>query len=317
METQSASILMSAYALIEEWNLMEAKAMLEAALPDDLDNHDLSFAASCCSFWRDTIERLPELDSFEQGESLINHWRHFKIRVKREEDRFGVGKPLEQTVYTFRKKVFSTALEQYGKNLDKADKLFHAEICRKIGFCYKQLGDFETALGYLQEANATIEGRADIIAEMADCYDLCGEDKPAKLLFREAFFLDPQKIDLSFLESPLIGKLTALVNEKGLSGAELLEWLPVYGTIFGVFNVKRKLKSQEIGRLKQDIYAKENEMKDPSNNLALLKPRLLNMYFWLVDYCELAKESNARIQEALLKIKILDKNIYMLYTGNI
>jgi tetratricopeptide (TPR) repeat protein len=311
METQSASTLTSAYALIGEGNLREAQAMLEEALTGDLDNHDLVFAASCCSFWRDTIERLPELDSFEQGESLINHWRRFKLRVEREES------PLEQTVYTFRKKVFSTALEQYGKNLDNADNLFHAEICRKIGFCYKQLGDFVTALAYLQEAYSTVEGRADIIAEMADCYDLCGEDKPAKVLFREAFFLDPQKVDLSFLESPLIGKLIALVTEKGLSGVELLEWIPVYGTIFGVFNVKRKLKSQEIGRLKQDIYAKENEMKNPNNDLALIKPRLLNMYFWLVDYCELAQENNAKIQEALLKIKLLDKNIYMLYTGNI
>lgn len=311
METRSASTLMSAYALIGEGNLREAKTMLEDALTDDLDNHDLVFAASCCSFWNDTIERLPSLDSFEQGESLINHWRRFKLRLEREES------PLEQTVYAFRKKVFTTALEQYGKNLDKADKLFHSEICRKIGFCYKQLGDFETALGYMQEAYSAVEGRADILAEMADCYDLCGEDKSSRVLFREAFFLDPQKVDLSFLESPLIGKLTALVTEKGLSGAELLEWIPVYGTIFRVFSVKRKLKPQEIGRLKQDIYAKENEMKDPNNNLALIKPRLLNMYFWLVDYCELAQESYAKIQETLLKIKLLDKNIYMLYTGNI
>ena len=311
METRSASTLMSAYALIGEGKLREAQAMLEDALTNDLENHDLVFAASCCSFWRDTIEGLPDLDAFEQGESLVNHWKRFRLRVDREEE------PLEQTVYAFRRKVFSTALEQYGKDLDKADNLIHAEICRKIGYCYKQLGNFETALGYLQEAYSTVEGRADIIAEMADCYDLCGEDKSSKVLFREAFFLDPQKVDLAFLESPLIGKLIALVTEKGLSGAELLEWIPVYGTLFGVFNVKRKLKAQEIGRLKQDIYAKENEMKDPNNNLSLIKPRLLNMYFWLIDYCELAQENNAKIQEALLKIKILDKNIYMLYTGNI
>lgn len=311
MVTQSASILTSAYTLIGEGNLREAQAMLEDALTNDLENHDLVFAASCCSFWRDTIERLPELDSFEQAESLINHWRRFKMRVEREES------PLEQTIYAFRRKVFTTALEQYGKNLEKAENLFHAEVCRKIGYCYKQLGDFETALNYLQEANNTVEGRSDILAEMADCYELCGEDRAAKVLFREAFFLDPQKVDLSFLESPLINKLTALVSEKGLSGAELQEWIPVYGTLFGVFNIKRKLKSQEIGRLKQDIYAKENEMKDPNNSLAMIKPRLLNMYFWLIDYCELAQENNAKIQEALLKIKILDKNIYMLYTGNI
>ncbi len=311
METRSDATLMSAYALIAEGNLREAQAMLEEALTSDLDNHDLVFAASCCSFWRDTFELLPSQDSFEQGESLVNHWKRFKLRVERETS------PREQTVYTFRKKVFTSALEQYGKNLDKAENSFHAEVCRKIGFCYKQLGDFETALGYLQESYTTAEGRADILAEMADCYDLCGEDKSAKVLFREAFFLDPQKVDLSLLESPLIGKLTALVKEKGLSGPELLEWVPVYGTIFGVFNVKRKLKSAEIIRLRQDIYSKENEMKDPSNKLELIKPRLLNMYFWLIDYCDLAQENNAKIQETLLKIKILDKNIYMLYTGNI
>lgn len=309
METRSASTLMSAYALIGEGKLREAQAMLEDALTNDLENHDLVFAASCCSFWRDTIEGLPDLDAFEQGESLVNHWKRFRLRVDREEE------PLEQTVYAFRRKVFSTALEQYGKDLDKADNLIHAEICRKIGYCYKQLGNFETALGYLQEAYSTVEGRADIIAEMADCYDLCGENKLAKVIFREAFFIAPEKTELDFLDSPLINELIERVREKGYGGMELQEWLPVYGTLLGLLNVRRTLKSQEVIRLKQDIYAKENELKDPANNAALITPRLLNMYFWLIDYYDLSHDSGARIHEVLLKIKILDRDIYAQYTG--
>lgn len=315
MVVQSDSTLSSAYALVADGKLREAQAALEEALTNDLDNHDLVFAASCCSFWRDTMERLDGMEPFEQGESLINHWKRFKVRISREE------KPSERTVYAFIKKVFSTALEQYGKLLDKtntgnADSLLHAEVCRKIGFCYKQLGDFEQALKFLTEANASVPGRAEILAEMADCYELCGEDKSAKVIFREAFFLDPEKVDLTFLESPLINKLVAMVSLQGYMGAELLEWIPVYGTLYSVFNVRRQLKSQEVGRLKQDIYAKENELKDPNNNSSLIKPRLLNMYFWLIDYYDLAQESSAKIHEVLLKIKILDKNIYTLYAGN-
>ena len=108
-------------------------------------------------------------------------------------------------------------------------------------------------------------------------------------------------------------RLIDKVSAKGYTGRELLEWIPVYGTLYGVFNIRRTLKSQEVGRLKQDIYAKENENKDPVNS-ALLKPRLLNMYFWLIDYYDLSQELQ-RIKEVLLKIKLLAPDIYNLYAG--
>ena len=81
----------------------------------------------------------------------------------------------------------------------------------------------------------------------------------------------------------------------------------------GVFNIKRPLRSQEIGRLKQDIYAKESEYKDPSNDSELIVPRLLNLYLWLLDYYLLSKESINKINELLLKIKLLDPAIYKEY----
>ncbi len=306
----SESALASAYALIDEGNFREAKTLLEDALSRDLDNHDICFAASCCSFWLGAIETSEAKEPFEYGEYLINQWKCFKLRISKEKE------PLEQTVYAFRKKAFSIMLQNYSRIYENADTAIHTEVCRKIGLCYKQLGDFEEALKYLTEANNTIQGRSDVLAEMADCYDLCGEEKLAKVIFREAFFVDPEKIDLCFLESPLITKLTALVSEKGYAGSELLEWIPVYATLYSVFNIKRTLKSQEVGRLKQDIYAKEIELKDPNNDSRIITPRLLNMYFWLIDYYDLAEESTTRIHEVLLKIKLLDKNIYMLYTGN-
>ena len=81
----------------------------------------------------------------------------------------------------------------------------------------------------------------------------------------------------------------------------------------GVFNIKRELSSQEVALLKKDIYAMENEYKDPACNSGILVPHLLNYYFRLMDHYVLAHESVAKINEVLLKIKILDSSVYEAY----
>ena len=301
-----------AYELILQGKMRQARTLLQEALTADLENNDIIFAAQACSFWMDTMEHLSELDSFEQGETLLNQWKVFLVLVDRQK-----LPVLGKTIYTFKKTIFSTALEQYSKVFEDMDSKFHAEVCRKMGYCQKKLGSYEVALNYLIEANNAMQGQANILAEMADCYDLCGQDKIAKVIFREAFFIAPERVDLSYLDSPLINKLVEKVAEKGYSNMELQEWLPVYGVLYKVFDVRRTLKSQEIGRLKQDVYAKENELKDPANNSALLTPRLINMYFWLIDHYDLSQDNTSKIQEVLLKIKILDKNIYSLYVGEL
>lgn len=307
MSLQSESALSQSYTLIESGNPEQAKVLLEDALTADLDNQDLVFAVHCCSFWLETFESLPQLDSFEQGECLVNQWKRFKMLIQREKS------PLEQTVYAFRKGIFSRALESYRTLLDDTNPQTRAEVYRKTGLCYKKLGSYENALNCLTEANASVPGTAPVLAEMADCYALCGEDKRAKVLFREAFFIDAQRIDLTFLDSPLIKVLVEQIQAKGYVGAALQEWIPVYGVLLGVFTVKRELRSQESGRLKQEIYARENELKDPGNDSSVIVPRLLNLYFWLIDHYVMAKESVSKINEVLLKIKILDPAVYALY----
>ena len=90
-------------------------------------------------------------------------------------------------------------------------------------------------------------------------------------------------------------------------------WIPVYGVLWGIFNIKRELRSQEVGKLRQEIYALENEQKDPSCDFQILTPRLINMYFWLIDHYVQNNDNQRLINEILLKIKILDTNIYNSY----
>jgi tetratricopeptide (TPR) repeat protein len=307
MGIQSEEGLTEAYRYLEAGDPGHAKVILAEILEYDLDNHEVNFAIWCCSFWADFIRQLGSLDPFERSESLISQWKSFRSALAREK------KPGEHTVYAVQKGIFTLALENYRSLGDERDPVQKAEIYRKTGLCHKKLGAYETALNCLTEANRLISGSAAVLAEMADCYALCGEEKKAKVLFREAFFTDAERIDLAFLDSELICCLIRQVQLKGYTGATLQEWISVYGILYGIFNVKRELRSQEVGRLKQDIYALENELKDPSSDAEILTPRLINRYFWLIDHYVMTNDNSGKINEILLKIKILDPAIYALY----
>ncbi len=345
MSIQSEDSLSRAYKFIETCSVKEAVDILNEALPADLGNEDLVFAIQCCNFWKEVFVGLNSMEKnswFEKGEVILNSWNVFlkmqdcsdnsakfgaksaknkknsqddnKLEFYKEDE----GKNLnyvERTLYAFKKGIFSLALDFYSREKEQGDAKFTAELCRKKGLCYKKLGSYEEALKLLKEANSKVEGLSYIMAETADCYALCGETKFAKLIFREAYFVNPQKIDLSYLDSPLIGELEDKVKEKGYSGAALLEWMAVWGVLYKTFNVKRKLRSQEVFQLQQDIFAKESELKDPTSNRGLLVPRLINLYFWLVDYYLLSKEKLSKVSEVLLKIKLLDPVIYSIYVG--
>jgi len=89
----------------------------------------------------------------------------------------------------------------------------------------------------------------------------------------------------------------------------------VYGVLYGVFNVKRELRALEFGKLKQAIFALENELKDASaETRSVLVPRLINHYFWLIDHYVNVNDDKTRINEVLLKIKLLDTDVYNRYT---
>ncbi|WP_288907051.1 hypothetical protein [uncultured Treponema sp.] len=307
MDIQTEKGLREALSYLESGKPDEAKKVLDTILMYNLESKELILSGKYCLFWSDALLRLSDIeDSYERGERLLAEWKNFLDFIRQQQETY------ENAVYAACRGVFRLALYNYTRLLDERIPAQKAEILRKCGICYKKLGEFDNAKMCLSEANSLTAGQAAVIAELADCYALCGDDKAAKVLFREAFFLDFKKIDLVFLDSELIRCLIEKTAEKGYSGELLNAWIPVYGVLWGVFNMKRNMKSQEIGRLKQEIYALENEQKDPSRSTEILTPRLINMYFWLIDYCQ-AQNDSKLINETLLKIKILDTTVYNLY----
>ena len=312
MGMQTETTLKDAYSLIEECKFQQAFEILNRALTADLENDNLVYAIKCCNFWQKVMDKLTELGYFERGEYLLSEWKRF---YQSEQSENFIEDEQKKIFYAFRKGVFSLALEFYLKANDEKDSRLRAEIYRKQGICYKKLGSYEQALKLLSMANAETPNCAAIMAEMADSYALCSETKKAKLLFREAFYVDPQKIDLLFLDSELIHLLISKVKETYKDSGDILEWIPVYGVLYSVLNIKRTLKSQEVLHLKQEIFTTESEIKDPDCNIKVLKPRLINMYFRLIDHYLLTKDNISKINELMLKIKLRDPEVYKIYVS--
>jgi tetratricopeptide (TPR) repeat protein len=301
-------LIQKAYDKLKASDAESALMALEEAQKIDPEDAEVVFALKCLNWWLDKIgqlERFPE--AYEKGGFILSQWKSFYSFLDR------LGTIYDTCLYALRCFIFSRALASFEDLLGDGVNEHDPELLLQVGRCFKGVGDYESAIRYLEQAGRFKREDGEVLSELADVNALLEETRIAKALFREAFFLDPQSIDLREMESELIVRLRDRVKELGYSGPDLPEWIPIYGNLFGVFTVKRVLKQVEIGRLKQSIFSMENELRSQSRNEKLLKPRLLNRYFWLIDHYEHIQEDASLIKETMIKIKQLDPAIYNRY----
>ena len=310
-EKASASELLSqAYELLREADLPGASALLDDALAADFESGEVLFSLACAAWWKERLVRLGGCVSpFERGEQLLSQWKGFLAFQGRSPEDHGSAR------YAFKQFVFVTALREFRALGAEDAESWEPGLSLRIGRCLKGSGDYAGALERLEEASRERKDVPEVLAELADVYALVNETRASKALFREAFFLNPQRVDVAFLECPAIVRLVEHLKGLGFRSPELEEWIPVYGSLLGIFTVKRELKPIEAGRLRQSIYELENEVKENAERRSLLTPRLINRYFWLIDHCINAKEDRARIDEVLLKIKLMDPAVHKQYVA--
>ncbi len=283
---------------------------LERALALDFDHPDVATTLKYANFWKEREALLQQIGSeFEQGEYLLSQWNTFSRFVER------VGRASEPWMASIRAHVFGMAMERFESLLDTSGGA-DAELLLRIGRCHKALGHYDIARQRLEQAGTHRRDDAAILAELADCYALINETQKAKAFFREAFFISPSRIDLDSLESPLIRRLIDRVRDEGYEQPVLAEWVPIYGVVYGVFSVKRELRSIEYGKLRQSIYALEREVHEHGNTEidSAKKARLINRYFWLIDHYVNTGEERSKIDEVRLKIRQLSLKAYEAFT---
>ncbi len=299
-----SSILSRAYDLQREGAFAEAEPVIEQALSIDYENKEVLSALKCANYWKDKKSRLTSItDPYDQAEYLLKSWRSFMDFLEQIKDVY------DPCLFSIRQWLFGHSLSCY-LQLQEGGAGADADLLFRIGRCYKGKGDYEHAVEYLEAASNSRPEDAEIISELADCYALINEVRASKAFFREAFFIDPQKIDLKLLESLLIRRLAERVHELGFESPDLEEWIPVYGVVYGVFNVKRELKSLEYGRLRQSIFSLENQFDEDEEQRPNLAPKLINRYFWLIDHYIHTGEDRDKIEEVLLKVKRINPSVY-------
>ena len=328
---------------LREGMFPEAIDALERLLERDVEFPGAASALKCAGFWRERMEKDgPLLEGFERGEQLLGQWRLFQAFADRLEDM------PERCMFAIKQFVFSSALASYtateggfgateggfgateggfgateggfgategGSSWAVAEAGGDPYLLLQTGRCFKGAGNYERAIECLERANKESRDDARIMAELADCYSLVNESRAAKVFFREAFYVDPQAIDLAGLESPLVQRLAARLRVKGWREPLLNEWMPVYGAIWGVFSVKREMKPLEFGKLKQAIYHLERECGKPGPERERAVPRLINRYFWLIDHYMTTGEPRERIDEVLEKLRETDPGVHEEYTS--
>jgi tetratricopeptide (TPR) repeat protein len=307
-ETTVPGLIQKAYDSLKASDAESALAALEAALKIDYEDQEVVYALKCLNWWRDRVKQLPDIfDYYDKGGFILSQWRAFYSFLDK------IGEQYDPCLYALRHYIFSMALQAFQGVLGDGINEHDPGLLLQVGRCYKGVGNYDQALKYLEQAINFKREDGETLSELADVNALLEESRAAKVLFREAFFLDPQGIDLRSMESEMITRICNRVRLLGYEGTELAEWIPIYGCLFGVFSVKRELKSVELGRLKQSIFSLENEIRSGQGNNNLLRPRLINRYFWLIDHYENARADPGMIEETMLKIKIIDPAIYERY----
>jgi tetratricopeptide (TPR) repeat protein len=309
-ETQRVSgLIQKAYDSLKASDALSALSILEESLKLDFEHPEVVYAMKCMNWWLERLKRLDDFqDPYDKGGFILSQWKSYYSFL----DRMGDG--YDPCQYAIRRFVFSTALRYFENVLGDGVNQHDPGLLLQVGRCYKGVGSYDVALKYLEQAARFKREDGETLAELADVNALLEETRAAKALFREAFFADPQRIDLRSLESEMIIRLTGRVKEFGeFTEQELVEWIPIYGCLMGVFSIKRELKPVELGRLKQSIFSLENEIRSRPDSGSLLRPRLLNRYFWLVDHFENVRADPGLIEETMLKIKIIDPAIYERY----
>jgi len=300
-------LISRSYRLFETGNFLEAQGVLNEAHTLDFENEEIKSALRACGFWQQRVLSLESLaGDGPRGDYLRRQWNHYVSRY-----RTGFSHPLDEGSARLKRWVHEKALEHYRRQSAMSTD---SEALLQAGRCLKALGRYEESISTFEEALRSA-GKEDarILADLADTYAMIGETKAAKVLMREALFLGASKIDLEEIASPLFRRLIDRLSEiRDVKSADFIEWLPVYGAVWSVFDVKRELTAVEYGKLKQTIYALKSEIADGDRN-GCLTPRLINLFIRLIDHYQSSGADRSVIEEALINIKLLSPSVYREY----
>ncbi len=290
--------------LLKSGELEEAEELFNRILKIDYKSDIADTGIKCCRYWASRIAKFLSMkENFESSKYLFDEWKKFESFYKSFSN-FN-GKVVHNIMYY----IYHRALDVFNKDL-RSNIILDAQFSFMIARAYKEIGDYKNALVKFEETLKVDQKNSNVLAQIADVYSLIDDDAKAKLIFREAFFVEPEAIDIDLLDSNLINALITRLKTEKVAEDELKYWIPVYGRVFNIFNVYREILPVEFGKLSQEIFFLEGKIGDFRENKNIVTARLLNCYFWLYDYYKNKNSGLEYMSDLELKIKKVSEKIY-------
>lgn len=300
-----------ALELLKEGKFEDANIIFSDVLRYDYSNQIAETGVKCCKYWNSRINMMKSREtSYYMGKYLYDEWKKFQVFLRNQKN---IQMKVINCVMYF---IFGTALQYLEKEIQD-NKIIDLSTLFLIGLFHKKLGDFDHAIYYFERIINNDRFNAPAFAQLADCYALIDEERKAKVLFREGFFICPSAIELDTLDSNLISNLIVRISEYKIPREELAYWIPVYGRVLNVFNIKRELAPVELGKLKQDVFHLEQDFFTLEAVDQKVKARLINYYLWLYDFYIVKENSDDIKIELEDKMKNLSLTIYNILKNSI
>jgi tetratricopeptide (TPR) repeat protein len=295
------------YKMLEEGMFEEAISLFNSILKENPDYPGAQDGIRIVKFWLSKRSRLRRFqNAYDKGKLLLKEWKDFERHMMKNSIRHG------RSTVAVQKYIFSGIIDSFTESYTEGEAP-DTGVLIQIGDCFKKLGNFEKAIDIYEYTRSFNSEDPSLLAKLGDCYFSIDETSKGKVLFREAFFIDPGRIDLDTIESPLIRMLYDKTREAMGDDNLSIYWLPIIAEVKSVFNVKREPKAGETETLREKISLLENEYINNRKKRTLLEPRLLNHYFWLIDTLKMTGGSRREIESSLQRIHEINPKIFTQY----
>jgi tetratricopeptide (TPR) repeat protein len=296
-----------AHILLEEGRFEEAISLFEAISRENANYPGVADGIKAARFWVSRQSKRHKFGGpYDKGRLFLKEWLEFEKYMQRNSVRHG------RSTVAIQKYAFSDIIESFAQAYNEG-LAPDTNLLVQIGDLFKRLGNYERAADVYEYARGFNSCDPAILAKLGDCYFSMDETSKAKVLFREAFFIDPGQIELEQIESPLIKALYAKTNEMIKNPETSMEWVPVIAELTRVFNVKREPKKGELEELRKTIKKLESEYANNRKKRIYIEPKLLNHYFWLIDTLKILGGSRKEIEQSLQRINEINPDVFARY----
>ncbi len=297
------------FQLLTEGNFSEAVRKSDALMSVDPDYPGVVEYYRTAKFWNNREKALRKTPEGKKcADFLMEEWSAFEEYA---EYRNMKNSSAYKAIMNF---VFFKAAENYKlafQNNEDTDNKF--DLLLNLGECFLRLKDYKSAADTLEYAMNSYKSNARLLFILGEAYYHLADIPKSLLYFREAFLIDPSKIDLSVVEARPIHEIVEIIASSGKEYRDIREWIPIYGYLTDIFYVRRNLSKHQVESIKREIINLEKSFArlgpDDVENTNVL-PRMINKYLWLLDYYENQVPNIENMEQIRSRLIAIDRELF-------